>query len=288
MVAGAPACVDTQTDSRHCGLCDNACPAGSRCEAGRCEITCATGLNACGMTCVDVATSTANCGTCGNVCTARPNRAASCVGGTCQQGVCAENFADCDLDFANGCEANLRSSASHCGRCGRSCGTPRYGAASCVDGACVTQCITGQADCDSNPDNGCEADTTADPRHCGGCGRACPSGQGCRAGTCVAGSLLCSTQAALTCLGLGGRTPTNAQDGRIVCVFGNVSTTDFCGQSCGTYRVFAWRTGANFPACVSTPGVMARGSSYTGPSFCGCDQTPRPCGAWDMNNCIGD
>jgi hypothetical protein len=213
-----------------------------------------------------------------------------CINGNCSPGACTEPYADCDQDFANGCETNLRSNPAHCGRCGTSCGTPNYGRGECSEGGCTILCNTAHGNCDGNPANGCEADFTTDTRHCGGCGRACPSGQGCRNGVCTstAGVLTCSSQAAIACLALGGRTPTNGQDGRIVCVFGNVSITDFCGQSCNTYRVFSWRDGAQLPACVSTPGSMARGSSYTGPAFCGCDQPPRPCGTWDMNNCVAD
>ncbi len=290
MVSGAPTCVDTATDSRHCGRCDNPCAAGTRCENGRCEASCSPGLLACGGACVDTNSSPENCGACGRTCPPTANRPTVCINGNCSQGACTEPYADCDQSFANGCETNLRANPAHCGRCGISCGTPSYGRAECSDGACTILCNTAHGDCDGNPTNGCESDFNTDTRHCGGCGRACPSGQGCRNGVCVStvGALLCSTQAALTCLSLGGRTPTNAQDGRIVCVFGNVSITDFCGQSCNTYRVFSWRDGAQLPACVSTPGSMARGSSYTGPAFCGCDQPPRSCGTWDMNNCVGD
>jgi hypothetical protein len=37
----------------------------------------------------------------------------------------------------------------------------------------VTVCESANADCDGDPDNGCEVDTASDLEHCGGCGRVC-------------------------------------------------------------------------------------------------------------------
>lgn len=48
-------CVDTTSDERHCGACNNACPGGSRCEGGTCtfgESTCDAGCGA-GQVCCD-------------------------------------------------------------------------------------------------------------------------------------------------------------------------------------------------------------------------------------------
>ncbi|MBL8682160.1 MAG: hypothetical protein JNK05_23540, partial [Myxococcales bacterium] len=50
----------------------------------------------------------------------------------CRLGACVEGRGDCDTSRANGCEADLRSNAGHCGACGVTCG-PR----GCVDGVCV-------------------------------------------------------------------------------------------------------------------------------------------------------
>lgn len=291
VVAGAPRCVDTRVDSSHCGACGAACAGGTRCVMGRCEASCPTGQFACADGCVDTSTSLSHCGTCGRVCATTPNRPVFCRDGNCAQGECNAPYADCDTDFLNGCEVNLRSNPEHCGRCGRSCGAPNFARAECSEGACVPLCDPGHGNCDGNPLNGCEVDLQYDPRHCGGCGRACGAGQGCRRGQCVSttGALLCSTQAALTCLSAGGRTPTNAQDGKIVCVFGNVSTTDFCGQSCGSYRLFVWRDGAGLPACATAhPAPTRRGTTYTAPVTCGCDQPLRNCGSFDLGECVGD
>src|SRR5688572_23334348 len=63
-----------------------------------------------------------------------------------------------------------------------------HGSAICLDGACVIDCENGYADCDDNPTNGCEADTTSAPDSCGGCTRRCSNAHGgtsCSAGLCT-------------------------------------------------------------------------------------------------------
>ena len=48
--------------------------------------------------------------------------------------------------------------------------------------ACAT--IT-TADCDGDPSNGCETDTSLDPDHCGGCNMPCGPTEVCEAGSCA-------------------------------------------------------------------------------------------------------
>src|SRR6185437_1830117 len=96
----------------------------------------------------------------------------ACDGGDC---ACAEDFADCDGDPGNGCEADL-SSATTCGACDVHCMN-----ASCKAGACA--CEGGFADCDGNPKNGCEASLETDGAHCGSCDRDCLGGP-CKGGVC--------------------------------------------------------------------------------------------------------
>lgn len=54
-------------------------------------------------------------------------------------------------------------------------------ATECVTGTCVNTCDAGFGDCDSDPANGCEVNTTSDNAHCGGCGVVCDS-------TCITGA----------------------------------------------------------------------------------------------------
>ncbi len=52
--------------------------------------------------------------------------------------------------------ADLDTDASNCGECGRSCVVPNA-APSCAGGECgLASCSAGFADCDDNPENGCE------------------------------------------------------------------------------------------------------------------------------------
>lgn len=54
------------------------------------------------------------------------------------------------------------------------------------DAGLLAACSATQLDCDRNPENGCEADTTADRFHCGACGKACLPGAACVRGVCGA------------------------------------------------------------------------------------------------------
>jgi hypothetical protein len=92
------------------------------------------------------------------------------------------------------CSGTCVSSDVHdCGTCGHDCtGLPHVsGATSCTTaGACsfpASACAPGWADCDGNPDNGCEQDITT-PASCGACGNVCPADDPvCGGGACVTG-----------------------------------------------------------------------------------------------------
>jgi len=55
---------------------------------------------------------------------------------------CAVGMADCDGDPKNGCETDTRSSATHCGACGRTCG----GTASCEQSECTVERLKADLD----------------------------------------------------------------------------------------------------------------------------------------------
>lgn len=65
-------------------------------------------------------------------CPQPPNATATCVNGECPITKCATGFADCDGVLANGCEANLLTSATDCGSCGAACTTGD----TCYAGSC--------------------------------------------------------------------------------------------------------------------------------------------------------
>ncbi len=143
--------VDTRSNARHCGRCDNLCNfpgAGAVCAAGVCQrTTCETGRGDCDGNAANgcetaLATSTLHCGACGNPC-APANATPSCQSGACRVGLCAAGFGDCDGNAANGCEVDTRTSLAHCGACGRGCTAPTNGEATCGAGVCGFRCRPG-------------------------------------------------------------------------------------------------------------------------------------------------
>lgn len=177
-------CTNTDFDRNNCGTCGTVCAADEVCSNGACLAACDPSADVCAGGCTDLDTDPANCGTCGNVCPAGPNAVAVCFDGACTT-VCHPGMADCDGDPANGCEANLATSNSHCGACGNSCTLPNA-AGICVSGGCeITACNAGFVDCDQAPANGCETNTSIDPDNCGGCGVTCEAPGSCTGGQCV-------------------------------------------------------------------------------------------------------
>ncbi|MGK3992346.1 hypothetical protein [Sorangium sp. So ce1024] len=188
--------VDLRASLDHCGACGTPCAypgAAAACLAGVCVMgACDAGrancdgdpANGCE---VNTDTSLAHCGGC-NIACALPNASESCLGGTCVLGDCADGFANCDGNPANGCEVNTDTSLAHCGSCGATCALANA-SESCVDGDCVLgACNAGFADCDGNTANGCEVNTSTSLANCGGCGTVCAlpnAAEACLGGTCV-------------------------------------------------------------------------------------------------------
>ena len=102
-------------------------------------------------------------------------------------------------------------------------------ASTCASGACTFTCISGYADCDGNPNNGCEVNTGSDPDHCGACPMVCPTAAG-GSRACVSGA--CSQG----------------------CPSGYIN----CGSSCFDART-ACTTGVG--ACSNTGSWVCRGST---------------------------
>src|SRR2546430_801716 len=107
LVACSGACVDTQSDSAHCGGCGTACSGGKACVAGVCG--CPTGTTDCGGVCVDTLSSPSNCGACGTVC---PAGAPACTSGRCLA-ACGSGLSAC-----GGACVDPSSANQNCGGCG--------------------------------------------------------------------------------------------------------------------------------------------------------------------------
>jgi hypothetical protein len=103
---------------------------------------------------------------------------------------CAEGFADCNNDPADGCETSLNS-IDNCGECGNTCDYL------CVDGVCAHECPAGLGDCDDDTSNGCETSLNTG-LNCGACGENC-GGKACVDGVCSDQDLNCGSIAGLTC-----------------------------------------------------------------------------------------
>jgi len=198
-------CHDLDKENGNCGACGNVCPAPPspspypaswritvECIQGRCnQPKCQTRFMDCNLDfldsggdgCETPTTDRNNCGSCGNVC----NPGEDCIGGQC--------FCRCGAI----CHTAINSDPDNCGACAHKCpgdrrsldstiGTdPAHGKPSCEQGACGYTCTPNWGDCDSDIDNGCEANFLSDPLNCGGCGLRCNAavGQACVDGKCL-------------------------------------------------------------------------------------------------------
>lgn len=121
--------------------------------------------------------------TCTVVCE-NQNGIAECAADSCTL-TCANGFADCDGQTANGCETSVASTSEHCGKCENVC-LNDHGDATCAEGLCAPSCTAGFADCDGMAVNGCETDLNTVAR-CGDCAVRCSNAHGdtsCDAGVC--------------------------------------------------------------------------------------------------------
>jgi len=184
--------ISINDDPRHCGECGKDCSrapnSAPSCNGGVCGMACdvgfadCNGVNGCET---ELATAITDCGACGRACNSSPPHGRSeCVDGTCRV-ECAPDFADCDLDGANGCEVDLNGDPENCGRCSHGCPLVP-GGGTCRSGLCELSCPTGRADCNVDFRDGCEIDTTTDRLHCGACAVVCDGGA-CVGGHCGPG-----------------------------------------------------------------------------------------------------
>jgi hypothetical protein len=247
---GATFCVDRcarlESDAQHCGACGHRCDGGANatpaCAGGACGLTCAAGYGDCNGAAGDgcetnLRETIAHCGACGARC-ARANAAVTCAGGGCVLGACNGSFGNCNGSEADGCEADLNRSTSHCGACGRACSLP-FATATCTNGSCaVVGCAQGFADCDGAPVNGCETNLGSSNSNCGACGRSCGPGTACSAGSCAsvcaAGTTFCGGSCvslasdARNCGGCG-----NACPGGQTCAAATCTVPPPANDSCG-------------------------------------------------------
>jgi hypothetical protein len=116
-------CVDPQTSPNHCGVCNNKCPevanATASCTAGTCGFTCQPNYKKCPDKCA-LPNDPAACGPNCVVCPAPTNAQATCAMDACAF-TCNMGFGNCNLNAADGCEANLATDPLNCNACGNAC-----------------------------------------------------------------------------------------------------------------------------------------------------------------------
>ncbi len=276
---GAPGTTHCEPVSHACVQClaDGHCPAGMVCAGNTCVAGCTgghgcpTGLSCCSGACVDEVINTGNCGMCDHRCTV-PNATPACMNAQCAVGACTAPFADCDHVAANGCEVNTLADVANCGGCGMACTARPHTVPSCLAGTCAFACAPGFADCDGDPTNGCEVDTTSDTAHCGGCATACDLPHGtsaCLTGHCAVAA--CEPGRA-DCDGV-------ASNGCEVDIRNTVTDCGTCGHGCaaGPNAVPACAGGA----CVAT--CLMGFQDCNGVAADGCEADIRS----DVANCGG-
>lgn len=181
--------LDTTTD---CGDCGRACgsqhSSSASCSAGACSHVCEPGYGDCSQPTsgpdngceTNFATDNGNCGGCSNDCTAQ----GAGNGFSCNSGVCGCT-ASAQCEQAGGVNGTCDTGTGLC-----TCGTTACQAGeACIKdkGSDICSC-NGKAACQSGETccqspGGCKHLQT-DEKNCGGCGRACDSGQSCVAGQC--------------------------------------------------------------------------------------------------------
>jgi RHS repeat-associated protein len=237
-------CESNLTSLLNCGACGQACApahANATCATGTCSfLSCGAGWGNCDNDlangCETPLDTLTDCGACGHAC-AVANAAPTCAAGACQIAACNPGWTDCNNNPADGCEAFLAHDLNNCGTCGTAC-TNAHGTTSCTAGACVPVCAQGWADCDGNPDNGCETplDTV---QNCGACGAQCNFTNGfgncstytCQFGGCNGGWGNCDNDPSNGC-----ETPLNQVDNcggcGVVCALAHATATTCPSGTC--------------------------------------------------------
>jgi hypothetical protein len=130
----------------------------------------------------DPQTDPFNCGACGVRCdTTVLHATTTCAAGVCGYSSCNANWGDCDVDYQNGCETDLRTTLAHCGACDSPCTNTHATGSVCSGGACTApSCDSNWGNCDGDNKDGCETDLRITTDHCGTCATACttPPGNG--------------------------------------------------------------------------------------------------------------
>lgn len=97
LMACGQSCVDTQSDPKHCGQCDRACPVA--CFQGGCVDSCPAPTDDCSGACIDKSSNQLHCGGCDTPCTG----GTTCTGGQCSCGAAVSFASDLQPVFNASC-----------------------------------------------------------------------------------------------------------------------------------------------------------------------------------------
>ncbi len=248
--AGGVCSVSSDCCSAHCATpCAAQCcaPAGALCSQNSdcCSSMCSGGLC---LQCLGLGQSCSSSATCcsgncaGGVCVApcQPNGAGCAGNGDCCSGVCTGGSCQPCLSTGGFCTTGSQCcsgtcTANQCQACeanGYSCVTGSQCCSGvCTGGQCVPLvCSPPYADCNMNPLDGCEINTSNDTQNCGNCGHICftqNATSGCVSGACTVGT--CNSGYA-NCNGL-------QSDGCEVYVNGDANNCGACGAACSSNNV---------------------------------------------------
>jgi len=170
-------------DPENCSKCGFDCGAHSICENSTCK--CESGYANCNLLLDDgceqnISSDSENCGACENSC--GPNSLCSN-----QKCLCLDGFEDCNASKTDGCETRINEDEHHCGGCKNDCTKlNNVQSVKCDSGSCVIiDCKLGYGDCNNYNPDGCEADFSSDPEHCGDCSTKCGNNSICDNKTCA-------------------------------------------------------------------------------------------------------
>ncbi|HET7539378.1 MAG TPA: hypothetical protein VFK05_05880 [Polyangiaceae bacterium] len=292
---GSDGCeTNTTTSQTHCGACtgnavncDTAFPhAVGKCENSVCtKKACATGYDDCDSVesngCEsNLNTDANNCGTCKKACSGAGAAGPNCFGGVCSP-MCTGGMLVCSGNPDNGCLINSATDENNCGGCGPNAqyvcdnsANAHLGAQGnqCQSGKCKPQCDTTNfyADCDSNPNNGCEKSVATDVNNCGGCGAnyTCANINVNSAPTCASGKCKFDCKAGLGACGApseGCATPLGTVNDCKACGDACMGATPFCtaGGCSGHLDIGVVGTPVSATASFQSGGIPKLSAAHT-------------------------
>jgi hypothetical protein len=238
--------INLNTDPLHCGGCPKACiktNGTASCTAGTCGITCSPGFANCDNDAsngceINLNTEPTHCGSCSTACSTAGGTAGCTVDGCTIS--CSPGFGNCDGNVSNGCETDIKTSATNCGGCGVACNST-HGTPACAAGVCSITCASGWDNCDAKVSTGCEADLKNDENHCGSCTKVCsPTGgtPSCNNGAC-----------GISCSAGFGDCDGNVGNGCETNINTSATNCGGCGLACSTNHATAT---CNTGSCVLT------------------------------------